>query len=134
MKKGLLDENLAYLANTLDDGTVVARPDTTNVEEQDMAVHSDERLSVTDDFDQSIPSVEDDGEEDDEDDGAQITYADVLEKKFFYVAGSARFMFEYRLSELKGVLDERCRLVLDHEWAHFAQGSVAQGTPSSVNL
>ena len=42
-------------------------------------------------------------------------------------------MFEYRLSELKEVLDDCCRWVLDDEWKHFSQGSVTHRTPSSVN-
>ena len=122
-----LDGDLAYLSNAVD--AAVARPDQSNVDEG-MAVDGDKKVSVTDDSDQCMPCVEDDEEEDDV---AQVTYANVMEKKFFYAGGSARFMFEYRLSELKGVLDERCRLVPDDEWEYFAQGSVAQGTPSSVN-
>ena len=57
----------------------------------------------------------------------------VVKAKYFFAGGSARFMFQFPLHQLRDALDERIRTVTQTHWQFFAQGSVASGTPSAVN-
>ena len=61
------------------------------------------------------------------------SWIDVIEKKYFFAGGSARFMFDYLLSELRDFLDGRFDMVPPSDWFHFAQEAVAPSTPHAVN-
>ena len=58
---------------------------------------------------------------------------ELVTAKHYYAGGSARFMFEFSLEELKTLLDCRCQEVFKDQWEYFAQGSVASWTPWAVN-
>jgi hypothetical protein len=49
------------------------------------------------------------------------------------LVGSTRFMFDFQLAELSGVLEKLCSNVQQDEWKFFADGTVAPGTPVAVN-
>lgn len=126
--KSQLSKDVAYLAKMQGRGKNEPRLD-------DAAQH-EEKMCVDDDIGVSRPG---DAANEEymfvDDDGATkiVSWTDVLETKYFWAGGSARFMFEFPLSSLKEELDERCRLVPDNEWKHFVQGAVAPTTPSAVN-
>ena len=75
--------------------------------------------------------VMDDGSSDDGDATDEVPWSDVIETKYYYAGGSARFMFDYPLSELRSQLEKHCASVKD--WQYFAQGAITSGTPSTVN-
>lgn len=58
---------------------------------------------------------------------------EVVTEKYFFAGGSARFMFQFSLHELREELDIRMGAVDNNEWLYFAQNAVASGTPSAVN-
>jgi hypothetical protein len=62
-----------------------------------------------------------------------VAWSKVIEAKYYYAGGSARFMFDCRLSELKSVQDNICCEVWCDDWKYFAQGRVFPSTPTAVN-
>ena len=58
---------------------------------------------------------------------------EVVKNKYFFAGGSARFMFQYTIKELKADLKKRLSAVASSEWSSFAQESVSSGTASAVN-
>ena len=77
-----------------------------------------------------------DDDDDDDDDGALIDTAcalEVVSVKYFFAGGSARFMFDYLLDDLRDRLDERIKGVKQGDWIYFAQESIASSTPGAVN-
>ena len=72
----------------------------------------------------------------DEKDGTTTDHTslfDVLKAKYFFAGGSARFMFQFELEELRGQLDERLQKLGSTDWISFAQGQVSSRTPTAVN-
>jgi hypothetical protein len=53
--------------------------------------------------------------------------------KYFYAGGSARFMFEYTLHDLKKELDILIPSVESDDWRMFSSSDVAAATPAAVN-
>jgi len=61
------------------------------------------------------------------------TLDDVIEAKYYFAGGSARFFFEYELKNLKSTIDTKFEGIDEGHWKYFAQGSISSGTPTSVN-
>mmetsp|Transcript_24577 Transcript_24577/g.68053 ORF Transcript_24577/g.68053 Transcript_24577/m.68053 type:complete len:588 (-) Transcript_24577:140-1903(-) len=81
----------------------------------------------------SSDEVMDDGDSGEDETESGVSWTEVVETKYYYAGGSARFMFDFQLSELKGELDKRCNKVQDDQWKYFAHEAVASGTPAAVN-
>ena len=62
-----------------------------------------------------------------------VSLTNVVETKYFYAGGSARFMFDFPFEHLKEELDERLGHVPEGDWKYFAAEAVSPSTPSSVN-
>jgi hypothetical protein len=77
-------------------------------------------------------SDEKDSEDVSNDDKGKIV-EEVVTEKYFFAGGSARFMFQFSLHDLREELDIRMGAVDRNEWQYFAQNAVASGTPSAVN-
>ena len=86
-----------------------------------------------------VKDSETDNNSDDKDSGADCsddkgeTLEEVVTEKYFFAGGSARFMFQFSLHELREELDIRMGAVDNNEWQYFAQNAVASSTPSAVN-
>jgi hypothetical protein len=65
--------------------------------------------------------------------GPDTPLADLIDAKYYYAGGCARFMFEYELSGLIELLNDICRGLSDGQWQYFAMGSVSTQTPDGVN-
>jgi hypothetical protein len=78
----------------------------------------------------SADDGESSGDGDMADDGR---WSDVVETKYYFAGGSARFTFDFPLSSLRRELDEQCSRVLDDEWTYFSRSDVAPNTPVAVN-
>jgi hypothetical protein len=66
-------------------------------------------------------------------DDVTAALTDVIETKYYYAGGSARFMFDFRFSELITELEGRWENVAKDDWKHFASATVASATPVAVN-
>lgn len=78
----------------------------------------------------------DTSDDENRDDGALINMAcalEVVSVKYFFAGGSARFMFENLLDDLRDALDERIKGVKQGDGIYFAQESTASSTPGEVN-
>lgn len=95
----------------------------------DMAVLAD---AAVDDGDNDDDDDNDDNEDDD-DDPTTRGALEVVKAKYFFAGGSAPFMFQFSLDELRGEIDMRMSNVAETDWKYIAQVSVALGTPSAVN-
>jgi len=62
-----------------------------------------------------------------------VSLTDIVEAKYYYAGGSARFMFEFELSKLKDEIYRRFQSVGENNRKYFANGAVSPSTPSSVN-
>jgi hypothetical protein len=58
---------------------------------------------------------------------------EVVKAKYFFAGGSARFMFQFNIGELRGQLDKVLDAVEHEDWKSFTQGSVSSGSPSAAN-
>jgi hypothetical protein len=63
-----------------------------------------------------------------------LSALEVVEAKYFYAGGSARFMFQTLLENLKLDLDKRMSGVMQGDWQSFTQKSVSPRTASVVNI
>ena len=69
------------------------------------------------------------------DDGTDIaTLTNIIETKYYYAGGSARFMFDVSLSNLRNsYLDDHFNRVPDDNWVHFTKGSISSSSSTAVN-
>jgi hypothetical protein len=62
-----------------------------------------------------------------------LSAQEVVEAKYFYAGGSACFMFQSLLEDLRLDLDTRMNSASQGDWASFTQRSVSSGTDSVIN-
>jgi hypothetical protein len=88
----------------------------------------------TDKIKDMLVSGSDDVPNSDDGDGKKPpSLTDIVEAKYYYAGGSARFMFEYTIPQLKQMLGNLCNRVGENAWEHFAKGSISSSSPAAVN-
>ena len=79
------------------------------------------------------PDADDDDDDTNTNSHKTLSAQEVVQAKYFYAGGSARFMFQFHLGKLKEDLDSRMKRVDQGDWQSFTQKSVSSGTASAVN-
>ena len=107
----------------------------TAIDETAVDTEMDEKANIDEegDVEAGASSMADDGSSSDDDLLEQVSWTDVVDTKFYYAGGSARFMFEFLHSELRSFLDRCCSVVPNAEWKYFAEETVSPSTPTAVN-